>query len=81
MILSTIGKPTEDQMGYLTDDNAKQYLKRLDSRQRKGFAEMFPQMPLEAVRILDATLKFDPRKRLTVQEALSDPFFDQCRRK
>jgi hypothetical protein len=29
MILSTIGKPSEEEMGFLTDENAKEYLRRL----------------------------------------------------
>lgn len=48
-------------MNYLTDQNAKEYLRKLESRQRKGFADMFPQMTAESVRVLDGALKFDPR--------------------
>jgi hypothetical protein len=29
MILSTIGKPTIEEMSFLTDENAKEYLKKL----------------------------------------------------
>jgi hypothetical protein len=68
-------------MSFLTDENAKEYLKRLESRQRRSFQEMFPQMQAEAVRLLEGTLKFDPRSRLSVEEALSDPFFSECRKK
>jgi hypothetical protein len=53
-------------MSFLTDENAKEYLKRLESRQRRSFQEMFPQMQAEAVRLLEGTLKFDPRSRLSV---------------
>jgi serine/threonine protein kinase len=42
---------------------------------------MFPQMQSEAIKVLDGSLKFDPRKRLSVEEALNDPFFSECRRK
>lgn len=42
---------------------------------------MFPQMPIDAIKILDDTLKFDPRSRLSVEEALNDPFFKDFRRK
>ena len=31
------------------------------------FGEMFPQMPVDAIKILDDTLKFDPRSRLSVE--------------
>lgn len=52
MILSTIGKPSEEEMSFLTDENAKEYLRRLESRQRRNFQEMFPQIQNEAVTLL-----------------------------
>lgn len=42
---------------------------------------MFPQVPKDAINILDHTLAFDPRQRLTVEEILQDDFFTDCRRK
>ena len=29
MILSTLGKPTNEEMGFLSDENAKQYLRSI----------------------------------------------------
>ena len=66
MILSTIGKPSEDEMNFLTDENAKDYLRKMENRQRKKFQEMFPQMPPEVIEILEKTLRFDPRQRMKV---------------
>lgn len=66
MILSTIGKPTEEEMSFLTDENAKEYLRRLESRQRRNFQDMFPQIQNEAVTLLEGTLKFNPKQRLSV---------------
>ena len=37
MILSTLGKPTAEEMTFLSDENAKQYLKSIECRQKKGF--------------------------------------------
>ena len=45
MILSTLGKPTNEEMGFLSDENAKQYLRNIECRPNKGFKEMFPSMP------------------------------------
>ena len=42
---------------------------------------MFPQMQVEAVKLLEGTLKFDPSQRLSVEEALNDSFFLECRKK
>jgi hypothetical protein len=38
-------------------------------------------MQHEAVKLLEGTLKFNPRSRLSVEEALKDPFFSECRKK
>ena len=81
MILSTLGKPTQEDMSFLSDDNAKQYLKSIQCRQKKGFDDMFPQMPKTVVEILNKCMTFDPRTRATVEEALEHEFFKQCRRK
>lgn len=70
MILSTLGKPTPQEMEFLSDENAKQYLKSLECRQKKGFDEMFPQVPKQVIEILNRTMTFDPRTRATVDEIL-----------
>lgn len=66
MILSTLGKPTNDELVFLSDQNAKQYLKSIECRQKKGFEDMFPQMPKSVIDILNRTMTFDPRTRTTV---------------
>ena len=67
MILSTLGKPTVEEMSFLSDENAKQYLKSVECRQKKGFEDMFPQMPKEVIDMLNITMNFDPRSRATVE--------------
>ena len=70
MILSTLGKPTTEEMSFLSDDNARQYLKSIECRQKKGFEDMFPQMPKPLIDILNRTMHFDPRTRATVDQIL-----------
>jgi len=36
-------------MAFLSDENAKQYLKSIECRPKKGFDEMFPQMPKKVI--------------------------------
>jgi hypothetical protein len=71
MILSTLGKPTGQELDFLSDENAKQYLKSLECRQKKGFDEMFPQMPKQVIDLLNITMTFDPRTRATVDQILN----------
>jgi serine/threonine protein kinase len=81
MILSTLGKPTYEELGFLSDENAKQYLRSIECRQKKGFDDMFPQMPKAVIDILNTTMSFDPRTRATVDKVLEHEFFADCRRK
>jgi serine/threonine protein kinase len=53
----------------------------LECRQKKGFDEMFPQMPKHVIDILNVTMTFDPRGRATVDQILEHEFFSECRRK
>jgi hypothetical protein len=53
-------------MAFLSDENAKQYLKSIECRPKKGFDEMFPQVPKQVIDILNRTMTFDPRSRATV---------------
>ena len=80
MILSTLGKPTPEDMSFLSDDNAKSYLKSIECRPKKGFQEMFPSLPGELIDILNQTMTFDPRSRATVDEVLRHEFFNPIRR-
>ena len=67
-------------MTFLSDENAKNYLRSIECRQTKGFKDMFPTLPTELIEILNQTLTFDPRARATVDTVLKHPFFDPIRR-
>ena len=45
-------------------------MKSIECRQKKGFEDMFPQMPKALIDILNRTMHFDPRTRATVDEIL-----------
>ena len=42
-------------------------------------ASKFPKVPKEAIDLLERSIMFDPRKRITVVEALDHPFFKPVR--
>jgi len=76
MILSTIGKPSEEEMSFLTDEKAKDYLRSMENFERRNFNELFPEVDKNIINILDNILRFDPNKRLSVDEALKMKYFD-----
>ena len=81
MILSTLGNPSPEQMSFLTDENAKEYVKNMECKKKKGLEEMFPQMPKVVLQILRKTITFDPRRRATIDEILESEVFKDIRDK
>jgi mitogen-activated protein kinase 1/3 len=78
-ILETIGKPSEDDISFLTDENALKYMRSFDDHQAKDFQLMFPATPPEGIDLLRRMLTFDPRKRITLAEVIEHPFFANFR--
>lgn len=65
-IFSTIGTPQEADLGFVTDAKAKDYLKSFQHQEKANLATKFPKVPKEAIDLLEKTIVFDPRKRLSV---------------
>lgn len=74
LINDTLGSPSEADMEFISSEKAKRFMRALPIRQRVSFASVFPQVPPEAVDLLERALQFDPRKRITVDEALAHPY-------
>jgi mitogen-activated protein kinase 1/3 len=66
-------------MVFVTDDKAKEYLKSFSIQEKANLANKFPKVPKEAIDFLERAIRFDPRKRITVNEALEHPFFKSIR--
>ena len=39
----------------------------------------YPGTPLELVNLMEKMLLFNPQKRITIEQALADPYFDDIR--
>ncbi|CAG7903018.1 unnamed protein product [Brassica rapa] len=75
LILELIGSPTEYDIGSL-NDSAKQYLRQLPWFARQSFYLKFPNVPYSAIDLVEKMLKFDPRQRISVEDALAHPFLE-----
>ncbi|XP_057420998.1 mitogen-activated protein kinase homolog MMK1 [Lotus japonicus] len=73
LLMELIGTPSEDDLGFL-NENAKRYIRQLPPYRRQSFQEKFPQVHPEAIDLVEKMLTFDPRKRITVEEALAHPY-------
>ncbi|CDZ96313.1 mitogen-activated protein kinase [Phaffia rhodozyma] len=80
LILDILGTPTMDDFYEITSTRSKDYLRALPFRRRRDFHEIVggngkPTNPM-AVDLLRRCLTFSPKKRITVEEALTHPYLE-----
>lgn len=76
LILDVLGTPTLDEFYAITTRRSRDYIRALPFRKKKPFAQLFPNANPLAVDFLTKTLTFDPKKRITVEEALAHPYLE-----
>jgi mitogen-activated protein kinase 1/3 len=74
LILDVIGTPTLDEFHAITSRRSRDYIRALPIRKRRPFNALFPHASVDAIDFLSKTLTFDPKKRITVDEALEHPY-------
>lgn len=81
VIFSVIGTPNEDEYNFLTDSKAIQYLKSFNKQNKQNLKDIYPGSNELALDLIEKLTKFNPKKRLTVDEALDHPYFEKIRKK
>ncbi|KAF7360309.1 Mitogen-activated protein kinase [Mycena venus] len=76
LILDVLGTPTLDEFYAITTRRSRDYIRALPFRKRRPFAQLFPNANPLAVDFLAKTLTFDPKKRITVEDALAHPYLE-----
>ena len=79
VIFDVIGTPKEEDMNFITDPNGILYLKSLKVRPKKNLKTKFPGSSDDSLDLLDQMLKFNPNKRITVNQALNHRFFSDIK--
>src|ERR1700722_2475523 len=74
LILNVLGTPTVDEYIGITSRRSRDYIRALPIRKRRPFNVLFPHASLDAIDFLSKTLTFDPKKRITVEQALEHPY-------
>ncbi|GAA6013018.1 hypothetical protein JCM10207_008415 [Rhodosporidiobolus poonsookiae] len=74
LILSVTGTPPLDEFYRITSKRSREYLRALPFQRKKSMADLFPNASPLAVDFLEKTLRFDPLKRITVEQALEHPY-------
>ncbi|CAA7021576.1 unnamed protein product [Microthlaspi erraticum] len=73
LLMELIGSPSEEYIGSL-NENTKRYIRQFPWFPRQSFSEKFPNVPPLAIDLMKKFLTFDPRQRISVEEALAHPY-------
>ena len=66
LIFAVIGSPNKEQMSFVTDAKALQYLEGFNNIDPVDMQQKYPGAPAEAVDFLQKTLVFNPFFRMTL---------------
>jgi serine/threonine protein kinase len=76
LIVDKLGRPSDDQLDFITSERAKRFMLSLPSKKSTPWAEIFPAHAKEeqALDLLSKMLVFHPNDRITDEKALAHPF-------
>jgi serine/threonine protein kinase len=74
LILAAVGTPTEEQLAFVENKQAVDYIQSLPARAAPPFAARFPSASPLAVDLLVRLLVFEPRGRLSAVAALEHAY-------
>jgi mitogen-activated protein kinase 1/3 len=69
-----IGTPTDEELGFIRNEDARKYMRHLPQFPRRPFASMFPRVQPVALVLIERMLTFNPLQR----RFLSFLFFSPC---
>jgi serine/threonine protein kinase len=77
VIFDILGTPSEDDLTCVSNEYALSYIRELEFREKIPFEALFDRQDMnkDALDLLEKLLKFDPAKRLSIDEALAHPWF------
>lgn len=80
LTLRLVGTPEDDDLSFLEDKNTQDYVKALPQCREMAFDQVVPEASVTAHNLMQGLLTFDPRKRISAQEAIAHPFCETCRK-
>lgn len=78
LIIKILGTPTkEDLQGFQIHERALKELNKIPTSKKVPWKEIYPDSNEKALDLLDKLLKFCPKKRINVTDALAHPYFEE----
>ena len=81
IIFEVIGTPEEDEdiEEFLQNEDSVKKVRNLPKKEGLNLKEFYPGTDERGIELLKKMLTFNPNKRITAEEALADPYFDDIR--
>jgi len=77
VIFDVIGTPSDEDMEFLSNENAKAFIKHLPHKERRSFKDLFPNLDDKGIEFIEMMLQFNPLKRPSASECLKHNYFDE----
>ncbi|KAG6600584.1 Mitogen-activated protein kinase-like NTF3, partial [Cucurbita argyrosperma subsp. sororia] len=77
LIIEVLGSPKEADIEFIDNLKSIQFVKAMPYSKGVQFSDQYPQAETLALDLLQKMLVFDPRKRITVNEALQHPYMSE----
>eukprot|EP00475_Leptophrys_vorax_P042663 TRINITY_DN80490_c0_g1_i1.p1 TRINITY_DN80490_c0_g1~~TRINITY_DN80490_c0_g1_i1.p1 ORF type:complete len:622 (+),score=126.85 TRINITY_DN80490_c0_g1_i1:188-2053(+) len=79
VIFNVLGTPNEDDIDAMNHEKAEAYLRSLAQKTPQDLRLLYKSASKQALDFLKLLLEFNPKKRLTAEEALDHPFLKEVR--
>ena len=79
-IFEVIGTPAPDEnIDWINEEESKKYVKSFASRPKINLQDLYPGTESRGIELLHKMLEFNPNKRISAEDAIADPYFDDIR--
>jgi mitogen-activated protein kinase 1/3 len=74
MIFDLIGTPSKEEIAEIENEEWRKFVQKCKKRKCRDFKKVFPDSNEKAISLLSRLLTFDPKKRITVEQALEHEY-------